>query len=185
MASGVKTVWTDEMDSFLKDNYTVMTNRKLADALGLTLTITKMRLYHLGLKRMEMEYFTAEQLEYLVNNYQTTGNVRMANYLNEHHPKNKPWTENHIVKKLGYLGLKRTRAEQDKINSFESSPGGLRYTINKNSSSLNLHPSWVANQIAWRNKHLQREILEHHPELVTAKKQQILINRRIKAHGKK
>lgn len=185
MAGGVKTIWTNEMDSFLKENYQTMTNRQLADALGLTLTITKGRLYSLGLKRMEMEYFTPEQLNYLVNNYKTTGNVRMANYLNEHYPKNKPWTENHIVKKLGYLGLKRTIEEQAKINSFESGPGGLRFTIRKNSSSLNMHPSWVANQIAWRNKPLADEILKHHPELLEAKRQQILIKRKIKAHGTK
>lgn len=185
MASGVKVIWTKEMDEFLKVNFLKMTNSQLATALGLKITVTRNRLRELGLKRIEMEYFTTDQLNYLIANYKTTGNVRMANYLNKHFPKGKPWTKKHIVKKLAYLKLKRTPEELDKINSFESSEGGLRNTIMQNSSSLNMHPTWLAQQIAWRNKSAQQEILNNHPELIEAKKQQILINRKIKNHGTK
>lgn len=183
MALGKKTIWTVEMDNFLKSNYQTLTNQQLATALGLKLTVTRNRLSQLGLKRFEMEYFTKEQLDYLLANYKTTGNVRIANYLNANLPKNKPWTENHIVKKMGYLGLKRSEEELELINSYESGPQGLRFTILKNSSSINLHPSWVAQRIAWRDKALQAEILKH-PELIDLKKNQILLNRKIKQNGK-
>lgn len=184
MASGVKVIWQTEMDRFLIENYASSTNAQLADKLGLTLTITRNRLSFLGIKRFEQEYFTPQQLQYLIENYKTMGNQRIANNLQVLHPKIKPWTKNHVIKKMGYLGLKRTKQEYDNICSSESSVGGLRFTIKENSSSLNMHPRWIAQRIAWRNKDLENEVLRH-PELLEAKKQQLLINRKLKEHGTK
>ena len=44
-----KHIWEERDLNFLKDNYSSMTNAQLANGLGLTLTITRTKLYELGL----------------------------------------------------------------------------------------------------------------------------------------
>lgn len=94
-ASG-KIVLTKDQEDFLRSNWDKMTNRQLAKALGLNLTTTRSRLYALGLKRMEMEYFTEEMEDFLRDNYREIGDVEMAEMFEEIYPKKKPWTEKHI-----------------------------------------------------------------------------------------
>tara|TARA_R110002050_G_scaffold69507_2_gene150316 strand:+ start:5351 stop:6139 length:789 start_codon:yes stop_codon:yes gene_type:complete len=64
-----KHIWEDQDIKFLKDNYRAMTNRELAAGLGIKLTTCRTKLYELGLKRMEMEYWTQEQIQFLKNNF--------------------------------------------------------------------------------------------------------------------
>jgi len=176
---GVKTIWTTEMDNFLRSNYQSKTNQQLAFTLGLKLTITRNRLRELGLKRMEMEYWNDEQIQYLKDNFQTTGDVEIAEYFQENYPKNKIWRKQHIRKKRGYLDLHRTKEEIFTIASMNAKPGGNSHTIDQNSSSKNMHPKWVAQQIAWRNKELQEEVLKY-PELIQLKRVQLDLARTIK-----
>ena len=173
------TKWTEEMIFFLKNNFHSMTNKQLADTLKLKLTVTRNKCRELGLKRMDLEFWTSEMEAYLRANYKTKGDVEIMNYLIQHFPKNKGWKRNAIRKKRNYLGLHRTSKEIEAIVKQNCGKGGASYTIDKNSSSLNLHPSWVVQQIAWRDPELQKELLNY-PEIIEAKKNLILLNRSLK-----
>lgn len=68
-----KIIWTDEMIHFLKENFNKMTNRELASCLNLKLTKVRDKCYEMGLKRMEMEYWTKDQVDFLLAYYQIMG----------------------------------------------------------------------------------------------------------------
>lgn len=119
--------FTPEMDSFLVNNYEKMTNPQLAQALGLNLTRTRTRLYELGFKRMELEYWTAEQVQYLKENYQRLGDTEIAEIFNQKYAKQKGWSKKHIEKKRRYLKLKRS--ESDKKTVFERNVNNGRFAV--------------------------------------------------------
>jgi hypothetical protein len=130
-----KHFWTREEISFLKKNFLSMTNRQLATALGLTLTLVRTRCYLMGLKRMELEYWTSEQIRYLRNYYQKCGDLELAERFQRKWPKKKGWTLKHIEKKRMYLGLKRTKKELRSIKDKAIRKGvyveGLKKTWEK------------------------------------------------------
>lgn len=145
------------------------------------LTVLRNKTRELGLKKMELEYWTDEQKQFLKDNYQTKGDVEIAEIFQERFPKRKKWTKSHINKKRKYLQLQRTEKEIEDIIHKNCTPGGSQFTILENSSSLNLHDSWVAQQIAWRDKELQLHLLKHHPEIIQTGKELIRLKRTIKA----
>src|SRR5690606_17520053 len=112
-----KIILLPEEKKFLKENYQSMTNRQLADALELSLTKTRHFLYEMGLKRMEMEYWTDEQIDFLKKNYKTIGDTELAEIFEKKWPKNKKWTKQRMDKKREYLNLKRTPEELKNIKS--------------------------------------------------------------------
>lgn len=173
------TVWTDEMIQFLKDNYKSMTNRQLAKALNLSLTVTRNKTRELGLKKIVLEYWDKEQIEFLKANYRAMGDVQIMQVFKKHRPKHKGWKRGAIWKKRKQLKLIRTKEEKGVIVSRNSAKGGPSYTIDRNSSSKNMHPRWVAQQLAWREPELQDEILKH-PELIAAGTELIKLKREIK-----
>ncbi|MDQ7818723.1 MAG: HNH endonuclease signature motif containing protein [Melioribacteraceae bacterium] len=103
------------MISFLRKNWCKKTNRELAQALGLKLHTVRMKLYELGLKRMELEYWTDEQVNFLKENYKVIGDVEMAEIFNKKWHKNKGWTFKHIEKKRNQLDFHRTERQIFKI----------------------------------------------------------------------
>lgn len=121
-----KIVFTPEMHQFLKDNYQQLTNRELADALGLKLTSTRTELYKLGLKRMEMEYWTPEQVHFLKDNYKIFGDTELAEIFEVKWHKAKGWTKKHIEKKRRYLKLKRTTSEKKAIQIRNTKMGRFK-----------------------------------------------------------
>ena len=58
-------IWEDKDIKFLKDNYKNLTNPQLAKGLGIKLTTCRKKLYELGLKRMEMEYWNDEMINFI------------------------------------------------------------------------------------------------------------------------
>lgn len=112
-----KVVFSQEEHEFIRNNYEHMTNKELADALGKRLTRLRMEMYSLGLKRMELEYWTPEQVEYLKANYRTIGDTEIAQHFNVTYHKAKGWTKKHIEKKRRYLKLKRTGEEKKSIHA--------------------------------------------------------------------
>lgn len=123
-----KIIWTDEMIDFLKSNFYSMTNRELANALGLNITKVREKCYELGMKRMEMEYWTREQIDFLQAYYPIMGDVEMAELFNQMYPKEKGWTKKHIEKKRRYLKLKRTKEQIAEIKQRNVHQG--RFSIN-------------------------------------------------------
>lgn len=121
--TGVKTQFTAQDMEFIKKNFHKMTNPQLAKALDMTLTVVRTKCYELGLKRMELEYWTEDQVQYLRSNYKTIGDVELAEYFNATWSKNKGWTKKHMEKKRRQLKLKRTPEEIKSIHKRNVSLG--------------------------------------------------------------
>lgn len=177
------TVWTDKMIADLKENWRRMTNRELATYLGTRLTVTRNKLRELGLKRMDLEYWNAEIIEFLKSSYRTMGDVEIMNFFKKFYPKNKGWKKGAIWKKRKQMGLIRTEEEKKILSVRNMSKGGPCYTIDRNSSSKNFHPNWVLTQIAWRNPALKKE-LKNHPDIIEAARKMYLLKRKIREHEK-
>lgn len=103
---------TEADKQFILANFHSMTNRQLADALGYRLTWLRTKCYEMGLKRMELEYWTPEQVEYLANHYRFIGDTELAMNFSQKWHKAKGWSKKHIEKKRRYLKLKRTAEEK-------------------------------------------------------------------------
>ncbi|MFN0276777.1 MAG: hypothetical protein ACKVPJ_13605 [Chitinophagales bacterium] len=76
-----------------------------------------------GLKKMEMEYWTREQVSFLRKYYKTIGDKELVILFKEMFPKNKIWTIKHIEKKRLYLGLKRTFKQLKRIKTRNKARG--------------------------------------------------------------
>jgi hypothetical protein len=107
--------WTIDEINFIKRNFYSMTNQQLADHLGLKLTHLRTKCYELGLKRMELQYWTGEQIQFLKDNYKKIGDTELAEMFSDRWEKPKGWTKKHIEKKRRYLKLKRNPEEQKAI----------------------------------------------------------------------
>lgn len=103
-----KILFSNEDIQFIKDNFQHMTNQKIADILGLKQTIVRTKAYELGLQRLKLEFWSEAAVNYLRDNFRTTGNKEIAKHFNTHFPKNKNWCKRHISKKLAQLNLQRT-----------------------------------------------------------------------------
>ena len=103
--------WTPDMLAFLKENFNTKTNKLLAQELGLKVTSVQHKCYELNLYKMRLEYWNAEQIQFLKDNYKTIGDTEIAEIFNSKYSKNKGWTKKHIEKKRRYLKLKRTTQE--------------------------------------------------------------------------
>ncbi|WP_416440411.1 hypothetical protein ACH3O9_11180 [Leeuwenhoekiella sp. A16] len=116
-------VWEDEHLNFLRKNFEKMSNQELADTLGIRLNSCRTKLYELGYKRMELQYWTSAQVNYLKGNYKTKGDTELAEIFNSKWKKPKGWTKKHIEKKRRYLKLKRSREERRQIKTRNSQLG--------------------------------------------------------------
>jgi hypothetical protein len=110
-----KKIWSEKEIHFIRDNFWNMTNQQLADKLGMKLTSLRTKCISMGLKRMELEYWTDEQIEFLKLNYQEKGDKEIAEIFGLLWPKNKGWRRKHIEKKRLYLSLKRTKEQRQGI----------------------------------------------------------------------
>ncbi|WP_264521184.1 hypothetical protein [Flavobacterium sp. N1994] len=100
--------FSDDDIKFIEDNFKIMTNKKIADNLGLKPTRVRIKAYELGLKKIELEFWPVEAIQYLKSNFKSIGNKEIVKYFNSKYPKKKGWTTKHIDKKLSQLKLKRT-----------------------------------------------------------------------------
>ena len=91
--------------------------------LGVKITSFRVKAYELGLKKVEMEYWTPEMITYLKRNYKKIGDVEIAERFTKLYPKNKKWTKQHIEKKRRYLKLKRTDEQQAAIKLRNTKQG--------------------------------------------------------------
>ena len=111
-----KIVLTDAQIEYIRENYATVPVGKIAEALGLKTTYVRHYAYSLGIKKMEMEYWTDEMADFLCFVYRFIGDHEISDYMQRHYPKKKPWTHKHIEKKRRYLNLKRTTEEKRAIN---------------------------------------------------------------------
>lgn len=118
-----KIILTDEQIDFIKANHSKMSNKKLADSLGLKVTTVRTRCYEMGLYKMRLEYWTNEQVEFLKLHYDYIGDTELAQLFETRWPKDKGWSKKHIEKKRRYLGLKRTKNQIDDIRKRNTEAG--------------------------------------------------------------
>lgn len=151
-----KWLLTEEDKIFLKDNFLTMTNRELATHFNLSMTVFRQLAYAEGHKRMELEYWTEEQVQFLYANYKMIGDIELAEMFNDNWHKGKGWTRNHIEKKRRYLFLKRTDKELKKIRRRNVMSG--RYALaNKNRYKTN-PPNPIGAIVMWRRyPHIKTE----------------------------
>lgn len=174
------TKWTDEMRTFLIDNFFTMNNSELAAALGLRLTVTRNKARELGLRRSEKpDPWTEGETAFLLENYGVMADIEIAEHFKIAFPGKRIWRKKHISKKRILLNLHRTPAQLLAIVNRFHLPGGRCDNIAGNSCSVNLTDGYVVTLIAWRDKGLQQEILKH-PELIELKRQEIRLSRAIK-----
>ena len=96
----------------MRANYMKLTNEKLSFMLGHRKTLVRTKCYDMGLKRMEMEYWTDEQILFLRDNYKDYGDSELAEIYDVKWHKDKGWSKKHIEKKRRYLDFKRTAKEK-------------------------------------------------------------------------
>jgi hypothetical protein len=118
-----KIEWLPETDAFLRNNWDKKSNKDLAAAIGMKLSTVRKRLYQLGLKRMEQEYWTDEMVVFLKENYRFHGDKKLAEIFQKRYPKQKAWTLKHIEKKRNYLGLHRSKEELQAIKARQTKEG--------------------------------------------------------------
>ena len=122
---------TKEQKEYVKSNYNSKTNAEMAEYLGLKITTFRTLCYKMGYKRMELEYWTKEQVTYLKKYYKTIGDTEIAANFNKKYHKNKGWNKRHIEKKRRYLGLKRTAEQRKNIQKRNTKNGMFKNCVVK------------------------------------------------------
>lgn len=117
-----------QIEDFLRSNYLSLSNQQLASALGLGLTTTRTMMYSLGLKRIEHEYWTPEEVNLLQANYQTVGDVELSEMLTDHSLTGKQWTNKMVWKKRVHLSLHRTPEQIEAIRLRNYQAGRIDFT---------------------------------------------------------
>lgn len=178
-------VVTDEGWKFIRDNWSAMNNQQLADAFGVHLDRMRIILHAKKMFRIELEYWTEEQTQFLIDNYKIFGDKELEILFTLIWPdKKKGWSFKHIEKKRKYLKLKRTPDEILAVKKYYYSPGGRCDVIRQFSASVHLKDGYVAQALVGtrgnKNAAMEREILEKHPELIIAKRAQLLHMRELK-----
>lgn len=136
---GKKYVWSKSDIAFLRHNYKAMNSRQMGEILGIGITLVRMKRYELGLYKMRLEYWTPEQVKYLIEHYKFIGDKEFRDIFNRRWPKKKGWSHKHIEKKRKYLKLKRTERQIFNIRIRNIDQGRL---VNYN----------------WVGKHLRRRV---------------------------
>jgi hypothetical protein len=113
---------TESIDYILA-NWNTMSNKQMADHLGVCVQYVRNVCYKHGLYRMRLEYWTSEQIEFLSQQYRLCGDKELAEMFQQKWPKKKSWTLKHIEKKRKYLGLKRTPGELYEIKQKAKAKG--------------------------------------------------------------
>jgi hypothetical protein len=132
---------------FIRKNFSKMTNTQLADALGLKLQFMRTQLKIMDLLRMELEYWSEEQILFLKQNYREIGDKELAELFNLLWKKKKTWTLKHIEKKRKYLKLKRTRKQINAIRERNVANGCFKGTT----TWLTRKPAKLGEVRVWKN----------------------------------
>lgn len=182
-----KYFFTADDDEYIRKNYQTLTNKEMADSLGVGLTSLRNRMYgELKIRRyVKWEVWTQQQEEYVINNFKVASDAEMAAEINLNMSRSdgRIVTRDMIQKKRDLLGLKRTTEE---VTALYKTPflQAKMYTIDKNSASINQHDNWIATVIAGRNNpDLRKELMENpekYKELIDIKRLQLKLSKSLK-----
>ena len=135
-----RVILEDNEIDFIRKNYKNMPHWQMAEHLGLKLTTFRYNFYRLGLLRQEQQSWTAEQTEFLIENYKTIGDTELAKIFATRWDKKKGWSKKHIEKKRRQLKLKRTAKECKAIHQRNKDNGVFKDCANKMWASVGVTP---------------------------------------------
>ena len=150
------------IERFILDNFCLKTNNEIAQELNIPLHQVRLNAYKLGLKRINLEYWTNEQIEFLKENFETIGDTELAQIFQEKFPKSKVWTKKHIDKKRKHLNLHRTPEQIELINK-RNIDAGMYINIDR------LSDNYIAYRCSKKDKELRKELLKN-KELLEVKR---------------
>lgn len=159
-----KLAWTKVSEDFIRKNYKTMTAAQMAEALGVKTQTLRMKMYSLGLYKQTNNYWTAEETQILLDNYQSMGDTEIAKLLN------RPLKQ--VEKKRNYLALKRTKDQLNKI--FARNVANGKYQTEKSiaarTSKENIEKRKQAMRTLWqREKRREQALLPLQTGLLTRK----------------
>lgn len=68
-----KIQWTKSQEDFIRRNHGRLTNVEMAKRLDVRLTSLRTKCYSMGLKQMELQYWTQDQIDFLLAYYPLMG----------------------------------------------------------------------------------------------------------------
>lgn len=157
------------IEQFILDNFCLKTNKQIAQELGIKIEALRPIAYKLGLYRINLEYWTDEQILFLKENFETIGDTELAQIFQEKFPKSKVWTKKHIEKKRKYLNFHRTPEQVSLINK-RNIDAGLYQNIDR------LSDNYMAYRCSKQDKELRKELLKN-KELLEVKRLTIKLRR--------
>ena len=97
----------EEQKVFILENWDKHSHRKMAELVGVPETSYRMYVRELGLSKQKHKAWTEEEVQFLLDNYKTMGDMEIGQHLNR--------SNKSICKKRRYLKLKRTKRQASKI----------------------------------------------------------------------
>lgn len=108
-----KKVWKDSYTKFLKRNYDKMTQREIAESLGVRLGHIRFMCYKHGLIKAKKIIWTFEEKAYLSTHYRLIGDVELAKNMTDKFGR--PFTKQMIEHAMSRMNLKRSDDEVERI----------------------------------------------------------------------
>lgn len=131
---------TKEDLKYLRQNYYKKTNAQIAVHLGIKITSLRKLANANGFKKVELELWTEEQVEFLLENYASIGDQEMSEIFTSKWHKNKGWFAHQIEKKRSQLSLKRTRKEFLAVHKRNKESGRLAVANQRRWETLKAAP---------------------------------------------
>jgi hypothetical protein len=150
------------IERFILDNFCLKSNKEIAQELSIPLHQVRLKAYKLGLKRINLDYWTNEQIDFLKDNFENIGDTEIAEIFQQKFPKSKVWTRKHIDKKRNYLNLHRT-PEQIALIKKRNIDAGMYINIDR------LSDNYIAYRCSKKDKELRKELLKN-KELLEVKR---------------
>lgn len=108
-----KRAWKKENDQYLKENFSLLSHKEIAEKLGVSVGTVRNKCYQANLKRCEKRDWTEEETEYLKSKYRLHGDVEIAKLLTKKFGRN--FTKKMVDAKMRRDKLKRSVEEVGRI----------------------------------------------------------------------
>lgn len=165
--SGIKIIWTEEMNTFLRENYLSLSNKQLAKKLNLNVTVCRNQLRFLNLRRDAKEWYfwTTEEVNFLLENYKIMGDVEISEKLNEIFQRVEVKAHRKTISKKRFL-LKLHRTQEEIEAIVKRNKKQKRFDLSQAHSSIkDLSDNYILGFLCKNQKDLKPKI-EQNKELI-------------------
>lgn len=108
-----KKAWKQENDQYLKENFSMLSHKQIAEKLGVSVGTVRNKCYQVNLKRKEKTDWNEEETDYLKQRYRLHGDVELARQLTVNFRRN--FTKKMVDAKMSRMNLKRSVEEVKRI----------------------------------------------------------------------